>query len=126
MRMVDPNGEIKIVNKDTPDWKRYIHSFGLAGVIVEMTMKIEPEYAVLKCIYEDLSWDFFQDTKQYKEIMLHALHTAMHRLKIERSVSKSTQISILDPGAVPRKSQLRRLDYKIAICTSCLITIERA
>ena len=52
--------------------------------------------------------------EQNKEIMLHALHTAMHRLKREHSVSKFTQISILDPGAVPRKSQLRRLDYKIA------------
>ena len=52
--------------------------------------------------------------EQNKEIMLHALHSAMHRLKSERSVSEFTQISILDPGAVPRKSQLRRLDYKIA------------
>ena len=58
MRMIDPNGEVKVVNEDTPDFKRYIHSFGLMGVIVEMTMKIEPEYAVIKCIYEDLSWDF--------------------------------------------------------------------
>ena len=58
MRMIDPKGEVKIINEDTPDFKRYIHSFGLMGVIVEMTMKIEPEYAVIKCIYEDLSWDF--------------------------------------------------------------------
>ena len=59
MRMVDPNGDIKVINKDTADWKRYIHSFGLLGVITEMTMAVEPEYAVIKCIYEDLSWDFF-------------------------------------------------------------------
>ena len=51
MRMVDPNGEMKVIDKDTPDFKRYLHSFNLLGVITEMTMKVEPEYAVVKCIY---------------------------------------------------------------------------
>ena len=51
MKMVDPNGEVKVIDQDTSDFKRYLHSFNLLGVITEMTMKVEPEYAVLKCIY---------------------------------------------------------------------------
>ena len=33
MKIVDPNGEIKVINKDTQDFKLYLHSFGLTGVI---------------------------------------------------------------------------------------------
>ena len=69
MRFVDPNGELKVVNNDTPDFKRYLHSFGLLGVIYEMTMTIEPEFAVIKCIYEDVPWDFLQDPQQYETLM---------------------------------------------------------
>ena len=69
MRMVDPNGELKVIDKDTPDFKRYLHSFNLLGVITEMTMKVEPEYAVAKCIYQDLSWDFLNDENRYRELM---------------------------------------------------------
>ena len=58
MRLVDPDGNIKVLDKESPDFNHYLHAFGLLGVITEMTMKIEPEFAVLKCIYEDLSWDF--------------------------------------------------------------------
>ena len=67
--MVDPNGDMKVIDKDTPDFKRYLHSFNLLGVITEMTMKVEPEYAVVKCIYQDLSWDFLNDENRYRELM---------------------------------------------------------
>jgi len=32
-------------------------------------MEVQPEYAVLKCIYEDLSWDFMDDKENYKNLM---------------------------------------------------------
>ena len=69
MKIIDPNGKIKVVNKETPEFKSYLHSFGLLGVITEMTMNVEPEYAVIKCIYEDLPWDFLQDYEKYTELM---------------------------------------------------------
>ena len=34
-----------------------------------MTMRIEPEYAVKKCIYENLPWDFLQDQDEYKTLL---------------------------------------------------------
>jgi hypothetical protein len=50
-----------------------------------MTMRVEPEYAVVKCIYEDLSWDFMQDRDalgpaRVKPIyeLFHGLETADH------------------------------------------------
>jgi len=30
-----------------------------------MTMKVEKEFGVIKCIYENLSWDFLQDREEY-------------------------------------------------------------
>jgi len=34
-----------------------------------MTMQVEPEYAVIKCIYEDLSWEFMKDEQVYKDVI---------------------------------------------------------
>ena len=69
MKMVDPDGEVRVVDQNTPEFKRYLHSFNLLGVITEMTMKVEPEYAVIKCIYKDLPWDFLNNESLYKEVM---------------------------------------------------------
>lgn len=52
-----------------PEFKSHLHSFGALGFIYEMTMRVEPEYAVVKCIYEDLSWDFMQDRDAYWDLL---------------------------------------------------------
>ena len=58
MKIIDANGNIRVINNKSSDFKSFLHSFGLLGVITEMTMSIEPEYAVRKCIYVDLKWEF--------------------------------------------------------------------
>ena len=65
IKIVNPNGEKIELSETDDDFKSYLHTFGAVGIIYEMTMRIEPEYAVVKCIYEDLSWDFLQDPIAY-------------------------------------------------------------
>ena len=49
---------------------KYLHSFGAIGIITEMSFFIEPEYAVLKCIYEDVLWDaILGDPHKQQEFM---------------------------------------------------------
>ena len=50
------------------EFYRYLHSFGALGVIYEMTMDIEPEYGVAKCVYQDVPWDFLKDKEAYNEL----------------------------------------------------------
>ena len=70
MRLVDPNGDIQVLTReDTEDFEHYLHSFGALGIITEMTMTVEPDYAVAKCIYEGLSWEFLRDQATYNEIV---------------------------------------------------------
>ena len=61
LRLVDPNGDIKVLTRGDEDFGHYLHSFGALGIITEMTIQAEPEYAVVKCIYEDLRWEFMRD-----------------------------------------------------------------
>ena len=56
--IIDPKGEQKSMLVDMDfRFKKYLHSFGSIAIITEMSFFIEPEYAVLKCIYEDVAWD---------------------------------------------------------------------
>jgi len=46
-----------------------VHSFGLLGAITEVKMKIEPEFGIRKCIYENLSWDYFKDADLFEDVL---------------------------------------------------------
>ena len=68
---VDANGNMKRLNrkKHGLEFKRYLHSFGVLGIIFEMTMAIEPEFGVNKCIYQDVPWaNFLFKKDKYKKL----------------------------------------------------------
>lgn len=69
--MVNAAGELETYSmaKDPEALKSMLHTFGALGFIYEMTMSVEPEYAVVKCIYNDLSWDFMKDSQSYWEVL---------------------------------------------------------
>ena len=50
---VDPNGQAKRLSREKNglEFKRLLHSFGTLGIIYEMTMEVQPEYGVAKCVY---------------------------------------------------------------------------
>lgn len=89
MRVIDPKGKILELHRDTtPDFKRYLHSFGAIGIITELTMDIEPEYAVLKCIYEDVQWDsILGDADTQKSFMESHEYISMFTNYSERKMS---------------------------------------
>ena len=68
---VDVNGNMKRLTRreNGLEFKRYLHSFGVLGIIYEMTMDITQEYGVTKCIYQDVPWDsFLHKKKEFKEL----------------------------------------------------------
>ena len=51
------------------EFKRFLHSFGTLGIIYEMTMEVQPEFAVRKCIYQDVPWSsFLHKKKEFKQL----------------------------------------------------------
>lgn len=38
LRLVDPNGDIKVLTRDDKEFSRYLHSFGALGIITELTI----------------------------------------------------------------------------------------
>ena len=66
---VDPKGNMRRLSRnDGANFKWHLNSFGTLGIIYEMTMKIEPEYGVLKCIYRNVPWDFLLDTTNFEQV----------------------------------------------------------
>ena len=51
------------------EFKRFLHSFGTLGIIYEMTMEVQPEFGVRKCIYQDVPWSsFLHKKKEFKQL----------------------------------------------------------
>ena len=50
IRLVDPNGDIKVLTRESEDFGHYLHSFGALRIITKMTIQAGPGYAVVKCI----------------------------------------------------------------------------
>jgi len=69
MRIINPNGELQILEKEDVDFPYYLHSFGALGAITEMTIEVIQEFAVKKCIYEGLSWEFMTTVEEYIKVM---------------------------------------------------------
>jgi len=65
LRLVNPNGDIQILELEDVDFKYYLHAFGALGVITEMSLEILDEFAVKKCIYEGVSWELMASSERY-------------------------------------------------------------
>ena len=68
---VDPNGQVKRLTREENglEFKRLLHSFGTLGIIYEMTMEVQPEYGVTKCVYQDVPWSsFLHKKKEFKKL----------------------------------------------------------
>jgi alditol oxidase len=73
MKMITGTGEVLHLNRDnTPDFNRYLMSFGGLGVVTKMTMRIEPTYEVNKQIYTDMKWDTIFKDENFEEMMQYS------------------------------------------------------
>ena len=70
LELITGEGEhLKLTRDNTPDFQRYLLTFGGLGVITRMTMRIEPTYMVHKMIYTNMKWDTIFQDDNFKEIM---------------------------------------------------------
>ena len=65
---VDKFGNKKRLEYPDPQLDIFLHSFGLLGIIYEMTMATEPEYGIKKCIYKDVPFDFMKDPEWFDRV----------------------------------------------------------
>jgi xylitol oxidase len=69
-RYMSPRGEMEVAIKGKDaDFYKKLHSFGLAGAITSMQLAIVPEFAVKKCIYANLPWDFVNDPESFTDVL---------------------------------------------------------
>lgn len=60
-RLIDPYGHEREFEDEDVNFEYYLLSFGALGLITEMTMLVHDEFAIKKCIYENVSWEFLSD-----------------------------------------------------------------
>ena len=54
---------------DKKEFFRQMHTFGMVGIITEMSMRIIPEFAVTKCIYKDVAFDtIFESDRVFRKL----------------------------------------------------------
>lgn len=70
MEIVNPAGQIESISSDRV--KQYLHTFGSTGAVVSITMQVEPEYAVKKCIYQNMPWSFLNSDEQLFNEVINA------------------------------------------------------
>ena len=68
---IDPNGELKRLSKQDggDDFTRFLHSFGMLGIVYEIKMDIVPEFWISNCIYRDIPFaELFKDEKSFDSL----------------------------------------------------------
>jgi len=57
LEIVNSQGVARLIKKGVDhDFEEHLHVFGALGVITKMEMSVVPSYNILKCIYENMSW----------------------------------------------------------------------
>lgn len=59
--LVTSNGEIVRVARGDPDFEGMVVGLGALGVVIRLTLDVEPAYQVRQRVYEGLAWDVFAE-----------------------------------------------------------------
>ena len=65
---VDAGGNKRVLTRGDKDFLSYLHSFGTLGIVYELTMDIVEEYAVRKCVYQNVPWDSIFPIRTFDKI----------------------------------------------------------
>ena len=67
---MNPNGkmQVSILGQDQ-NFSQHLHSFGTSGAITHVSLALVPEFAVKKCIYQNLPWTIFDEVSKYAELL---------------------------------------------------------
>jgi len=58
LRFVEASGGVRTVSREsTPDFAAYVVGLGALGIVTEVSLRIEPHFAVAQHVYVDLPWD---------------------------------------------------------------------
>ncbi|MCU1433167.1 MAG: linked oxidase domain protein [Actinotalea sp.] len=70
LRLVTSDGAVRTLSREDPDLPGAVVSLGALGVVVEVTLDIEPTYDVVQHVHTGLAWDTVLD--RYDEITASA------------------------------------------------------
>ena len=90
---------------------RFLHSFGLLGVIYKMKMRIKEEYAVRKCIYANVPWNSFLRLADFDDLNYQNDHVSFSTAWESRSMTSLWIAQQVNPLDYPEKEE--DLDWRV-------------